>query len=109
MLVEKNEDNRNLKDLWAAYRKKEVQAECRITDSKPIEILPEEMKGSEGEKIKAASIEAEQIGKKVIRVHFVEYVGKRKKKVTHIEVTNAELDAMLKNPENKAFAQLAMF
>jgi superfamily II DNA or RNA helicase len=109
MLVEKSEDNRKLKDLWAAYRKKEVQIECRITDSKPIEIQPEEVKGSQGEKIKTASIEAEQIGSKVVKVHFVEYVGKRKKKVTHIEVTNAELDEMLRNPESQAVAQLSMF
>ena len=83
--------------------------ECSHTDSKPIEIPPGEVEEPKGEKIKTASIEAEQIGNKVVKVHFVEYVGKRKKKVTHIEVTNAELDAMLKNPENKASAQLAMF
>ena len=51
MLVEKSEDNRNLKDLWAAYRKKEVQIECRITDSKPMEI-PEKVREPEGEKTK---------------------------------------------------------
>jgi SNF2 family DNA or RNA helicase len=109
MLVQKSEDNRKLKDLWAAYRKKEVQIECRITDSKPIDIQSEEVEEPKGETIKTASIEAEQIGKKVVKVHFVEYIGKRKKKVTHIEVTNAELDAMLKNPESKAVAQFSMF
>ncbi len=109
MLVEKSEDNRNLKDLWAAYRKKEVQIECRITDSKPIQMLPENVGELEGEKIITATTEAEQMGNKVVKVHFVEYVGKREKKVTHIEVTNAELDEMLKNPEHQAVAQLSMF
>ena len=67
-------DNRNLKDLWAVYRKKEVQMECQITGSKPIEIQPE---GVEMESdVKSASLEAEQIGDKLVKVHFIEYIGK---------------------------------
>ena len=31
----------------------------------------------------------------MVKVEFVEYIGKRKKKVTHIEVRQAELDQMI--------------
>jgi len=107
MLVEKSDDNRNLKDLWAAYRKKEVQMECQITDSKPIEIQPQGMEMESD--VKSASLEAEQIGDKVVKVHFIEYIGKRKKKVTRIEVDRAELNTLLQNSENQGVAQLSMF
>ena len=39
-----------------------------------------------------ASCEIEQIGDTVIKVEFVEYIGRRKKKVTHIEVKHSEID-----------------
>ena len=109
MLVEKSQDNRSLKDLWAAYRKKEVQLECQITEEKPVEIRKEEVLSPE-EDIKKVTVEAEQIGHKIVKVHFIEYVGKkRRKKVTHIEVTNAELSDMMKKSESPAVAQFSMF
>jgi SNF2 family DNA or RNA helicase len=108
MLVEKSQDNRSLKDLWAAYRKKEVQLECKITETQHLEVKREEIPVST-EDIKKVTTEAEQIGTKVVKVQFIEFVGKKRKKVTHIEVTQAELSDLLKNPENNVVAQLSMF
>ena len=108
MLVEKSQDNRRLKDLWAAYRKKEVQLECQITEAKPLEVKHEEIHGPE-EDVKKVTTEAEQIGSKVVKVQFIEFVGKRRKKVTHIEVTQAELKDLLKSSESNVVAQLSMF
>jgi SNF2 family DNA or RNA helicase len=108
MLVEKSQDNRSLKDLWASYRKKEVQLECQITEVKPLEVKQEEVLAPE-ENIEKVTTEAEQIGSKVVKVQFIEFVGKRKKKVTHIEVTQAELKDLLKNPGKNVVAQLSMF
>ena len=108
MLVERSQDNRSLKDLWAAYRKKEVQLECQITEIKPLEVTQEEAPKPE-ENIKRITTEAEQIGTKVVKVQFIEFLGKRRKKVTHIEVTQAELADIMKNKENNAVAQLSMF
>jgi hypothetical protein len=42
-------------------------------------------------------------------VQFIEYVGKRKKKVTHIEVKEAELDEMLKKSDKPVQAQFSLF
>ncbi len=108
MLVEKSADNRSLKDLWAAYRKKEVQLECQITETKPLEVTQEETPTPE-QNIKRVTTETEQIGTKIVKVQFIEFIGKRRKKVTHIEVTQAELADMLKNKEKNAVAQLSMF
>jgi hypothetical protein len=108
MLVERSADNRNLKDLWATYRKREVQLECQITETKLLEVTQEEAPEPE-EDIKRITTEAEQIGNKVVKVQFIEFIGKRRKKVTHIEVTQAELADMLKNKETNAVAQLSMF
>jgi hypothetical protein len=108
MLVEKSNDNRSLKDLWASYRKKEVQMECEITIPKPVEVKPEEIQKPEPD-VKSISTEAEQIGNKVVKVQFIEFVGRRKKKVSHIEVTQAELADVLKKKEKNTVAQLSMF
>jgi len=108
MLVEKSQDNRSLKDLWAAYRKKEVQLECQITETTPLEVKQEEAQVPEKD-VKNVITETEQIGTKVVKVQFIEFVGKRRKKVTHIEVTQAELKDLLKNPEKGVVAQLSMF
>jgi len=108
MLVEKAEDSRNLKDLWAAYRKKEIQMECHITQAKPARTTQESREDTGGE-IGKVSVEAEQIGNKIVKVQFIEYVGKRKKKITHIEVSQAELDEILKTPDPKVSVQLSMF
>ena len=39
---------------------------------------------------KMASSEVEKIGDCFVKVQFIEYTGKRKKKVKHIEVKEAE-------------------
>ena len=108
MLVEKSTDNRNLKDLWAAYRKKEVQMECRLTETKPL-LPPQESIETHEEAVKRIRTEADRIGTKIVKVVFTEFTGRRKKKVTHIEVTQAELDELFKNSEKKITAQLALF
>ena len=100
MLLEKSSDNRSLKDIWAAYRKKEIHVEVTIaTDiQKP---LPQEQTISKEEQqqptpeISKASCEIEQIGDTLVKVEFIEYVGKRKKKVTRIEVKHSDLDQMI--------------
>jgi SNF2 family DNA or RNA helicase len=108
MLVEKSQDNRRLKDLWAAYRKKEVQLECHITEAQPLEVKQDEVPKPEDD-IKRVTTEAEQIGSKVVKVQFIEFVGRRRKKVTHIEVTQAELTNLLSKTEKNVVAQLSIF
>jgi hypothetical protein len=51
----------------------------------------------------------EKIGDRIVKVQFTEYTGNRKKKVTHIEVKEAELDEMLKKDDKPASAQFEMF
>ena len=55
------------------------------------------------------SNEIEKIGDRVVKVQFVEYMGKRKKKVTHIEVKEAELEEMLKKGDKPVQAQFTLF
>ncbi len=45
---------------------------------------------------KMVSSEVEKIGDGIVKVQFTEYIGKRKKKVKHIEMKEAELDEMTK-------------
>jgi Tfp pilus assembly protein PilP len=59
--------------------------------------------------IKKASTEVEKIGDKIVKVQFIEYIGKRKKKVTHIEVKEAELDEMLANSDKPIQVQYSLF
>ena len=58
--------------------------------------------------VEKMSVEAQQIGDKVIKVSFTEYVGRRKKK-TRIEVKQSELDQMIKDTDNPVSVQLMMF
>ena len=60
-------------------------------------------------KIAKMESELEQIGDFVIKVRFTEFTGKRKKKVTHVEVTQAELDEMVKESKGPVIAQLSLF
>jgi hypothetical protein len=116
MLIEKSEsgDSGTLKDIWADYRKKEVQVEVNInkeiskTMPEPETISKEETRKPTPE-IKMASSEVEKIGDRILKVQFIEYVGKRKKKVTHIEVKEAELDEMLKKSDKPVHAQFTLF
>ncbi len=116
MLFEKAEsgDNQSLKDIWAAYRKKEVQVEKGMKrdindpENEP-EILLNEATEKPSKDIKKASTEVEKIGERIVKVHFVEYVGKRKKKVTHIEVREAELETMVAKKDCHVHTQFALF
>jgi hypothetical protein len=116
MLIEKSEsgDNRSLKDIWAAYRKKEVQVEVKLQNEiakpepKPETIFKEETKRP-SEEIKAISNEIEKIGSRLVKVQFTEYAGKRKNRVTHIAVREEELDGILERKGNGVQAQLTLF
>lgn len=116
MLIEKSElkDNDSLKDVWAAYRKKEVQAGIKM-DSEVSGIEPEaELIFKKEDDLPAPEIkkiisEADRIGDKIVKVQFTEYIGKRKKKVTHIEVTTAELDKMIETTNRHVQVQYSLF
>jgi hypothetical protein len=82
--------------------------ECQITETSPSEVKQEESQVPEKDAKKVIT-ETEQIGSKLLKVQFIEFVGKRRKKVTHIEVTQAELKDLLKNSEKDVVAQLSMF
>ena len=55
-----------MKDLWAAYRKKEIQMNCNVSGSKPITVALDELPDS----VEKMSVEAEQIGAKLLRSHL---------------------------------------
>jgi len=101
-LLEQIEDTGSLKDLWAAYRKKEIRMDCNVSGSAPIEVKIDELP----DMVAKMSVEAEQIGDKVVKVSFTEYVGRRKK-TTRIEVRQSELDQMMKDKPGSV--QLMMF
>ena len=116
MLIEKSElgDHRSLKDIWAAYRKKEVQVEVKLSREISMpepasEIISREETEKPSQDIKTVSNEIEKIGDRVVKVQFVEFTGKRKKKVTHIEVKEAELEEILKKSDKPVQAQFALF
>ena len=116
MLLEKADQGgeTSLKDIWAAYRKREVQVELTIQRDLS-EQAPELVTIAKDEselpslEIKRASTEVDRIGDRVVKVQFIEYTGKRKKKVTHIEVREAELEEMLKDGEKAGVAQFSLF
>lgn len=72
-------------------------------------IISTEKADAPAPEIKMASTEVEKIGDRVVKVQFIEYTGKRKKKVTHIEVREAELEEMLKDSDKPLQAQFALF
>jgi len=112
MLMAKSEsgESQSLKDIWAAYRKKEVQVEVMINQSlSEPEPISKEVAVAPTPEITKASTEVEKIGDRLVKVQFTEYSGKRKKKVTHIEVKEAELDEMLKQNDKPGRAQFEMF
>jgi len=116
MLVKKGEsgENWNLKDIWSEYRKKDVQVEVKLAkpsaepDPEP-ELISKEEKENPTPEIKNASSEIEKIGDRIVKVQFIEYTGKRKRKVTHIEVKEANLDEMMKKNGNPVQAQFSLF
>jgi len=106
--------NRSLKDIWAAYRKKEVHVEVTIaTDIKqPLpqqQIISREEQQQPVPEISKTSCEIEQIGDTLVKVEFIEYVGKRKKKVTRIEVKHSDLGQMIKDAGSGVGVQFALF
>jgi hypothetical protein len=103
-LLEQIDDSGSLKDMWAAYRRKEIQVDCNVSGSKPVEVEADELPAD----VEKISVEAEQIGDKVLKVSFTEYVGKRKK-TTRIEVKRSELDKMMKEQDRPVSAQLMLF
>ena len=116
MLVEKGEssENQNLKDIWAEYRRKDVQVEVKIsrgiTDLEPEpETIPKEENVQAKPDTNKGSTEVEMIGDKLVKIEFTEYVGERKKKVTRIEVTQAELDKMMKDSDRQVQVQYTLF
>jgi len=116
MLVYKSRsaENRSLKDIWAAYRKKEVQVDVNINkgmtepESKPDTLSKEESYNPVPD-VKKVNTEVEKIGDRIVKVQFIELIGKRRKKVTHIEVTRSELDEMQKKCDNPVYIQYALF
>ena len=77
---------------------------CNVSGSKSVEVALDELSDS----VEKMSVEAEQIGDKVIKVTFTEYVGRRKK-TTRIEVKQSELDQMIKDTDNPVSVQLMLF
>ena len=81
-----------------------IKVNCNVYDTKPVDLEEGELPVNVGK----MSVEAEQIGDKVVKVSFIEYVGRRKK-VTRIEVKESELDQMIKESDGPITLQLAMF
>jgi hypothetical protein len=114
MLLDKAQENRCLKDVWAQLRKKEVQVEMRLqkgmSDQQPqTETLEKIELDDRSPKIGKVSTEVNKVGDRLVKVQFIEYVGKRKKKVTHIEVTRSELDEMIESSDKPVSAQYTLF
>jgi len=103
-LLEQIDDSGSLKDMWAAYRRKEIQVDCNVSGSKPVEVEAADLPVD----VEKMSVELEQIGDKVLKVSFTEYVGRRKK-TTRIEVKRSELDKMMKEQDRPVSAQLMLF
>jgi len=103
-LLEQIDDSGSLKDMWAAYRRKEIQVDCNVSGSKFVKVKADDLPDN----VDKMSVEAEQIGDKILKVSFTEYVGKRKK-TTRIEVKRSELDKMMKDQDRPVSAQLMLF
>jgi len=52
--------------MWAAYRRKEIQVDCHVSVSKPIEVKADKLP----DKVEKMSVEAEQIEDKILKVSF---------------------------------------
>jgi hypothetical protein len=114
MLLDKAQDSQSLKDIWARFRKKEVRVEMQlqkeISGQEPqAETLANTEVDDPSPEIRKASTEVEKFGDRVVKVQFVEYVTKGKKKVTHIEVRQAELDKMMNASRGQVSAQFTLF
>ena len=106
MLVERSEDSRSLRDVWADYRKKEIGSELRIGVSESVVV--EQPEPTEPE-VTRMSVSLDKIGDRIVKVEFVEYSGKRRKKRTRIEVTQAELEHLMTESGKPLAAQFTLF
>ena len=104
VLLEQIDDSSSLKDMWATYRKREVRVDCDVSRMVPIELKETDIPLNADN----MTVEAGQIGDKVVKVSFIEYKG-RCKKVSRIEVKESELDDMIKMKDSLVSAQLMMF
>ena len=59
--------------------------------------------------IKKASTEIERIGDRLVKVQYTEYTGRRKRKITHIEVTRDELDKIIEESDKPLQVQFSLF
>jgi len=103
-LLEQIDDSGSLKDMWAAFRRKEIQVDCNVSSSKPVDVKADNLPDN----VEKMSVEAEQIGHKVLKVSFTEYVGRRRK-TTRIEVKESELDKIMKEKDGPVSVQLLLF
>ena len=114
VLLEKGETRSSLKDIWSDYRKKEVMVEANMNrniDEPETEIIPlvQDVSFDPAPEITTVETDMDQIGNKVVKVQFVEYLGKRKKKVTHIEVKQSELNDLVKEQDKAVHVQYSLF
>jgi len=116
MLVDKSTEEGSIKDIWADYRRHEARSETILATplgqpAPELERVP--VKNPEPDRLPvgvgSVSVELDRIGGTMIKVQFVEYIGKRKKKVTHIEVRKEDLDKMIQQAEGEVQAQLCLF
>ena len=101
-LLEQDEDGQSLKDVWTAFRKKELEIEGHAPASGPVPLDP----GPLDREVEERKVEVEQVGDKVLKVSFTRFVGRRKT-TTEIEVRRGELDDLVK--EKAGAAQLLLF
>jgi SNF2 family DNA or RNA helicase len=94
-LLEQADDGESLKDVWTAFRKKELEMEGHGGGSGPL--APE---------VEKKQVEVEQIGDRVLKVAFTRFIGRRKA-TTEIEVKPGELEQMMKGKTGGA--QLLLF
>jgi superfamily II DNA or RNA helicase len=111
-LVDQAQDNRELKDVWANYRRKEFQTEQPLAEPRKVKIeQPIDLPITEAteQQVTSVSVEADQIGDRVVKVTFFEVTGRRRKKVTQVEVRQGELGELLDQAEPGVVAQLGLF
>jgi len=101
-LLEQADDGESLKDVWTAFRKKELEMEGHGGGSGPVPVNP----GPPAPGVEKKQVEVEQIGDRVLKVAFTKFIG-RKKTTTEIEVKQGELDQMMKGKTGGA--QLLLF
>jgi hypothetical protein len=92
-LVEGLEEKESLSDVWARTRKKEIEADLTGNEKKAT--------------VRDISKTVAQIGNRVLTVDVIESTKPRKKKVTRLEVSEGDLESLLK--EQGKPLQFALF